>query len=82
MSSNDTFTAGVIVVWVTAFEGCTENASFDAGRLGAVMVNPVLVADRENDRVQVFQPDGTFVKEGFYAKNTLGAGSAWDIACR
>jgi DNA-binding beta-propeller fold protein YncE len=39
----------------------------------------VYVCDRQNDRLQVFQPDGTFVKEGFYAKNTLGAGSVWDI---
>ena len=39
----------------------------------------VYVCDRANDRVQVFQPDGTFVKEAFYAKNTLGAGSVWDI---
>jgi DNA-binding beta-propeller fold protein YncE len=37
------------------------------------------VCDRQNDRLQVFQPDGTFVKEMFYAKNTLGAGSVWDI---
>jgi DNA-binding beta-propeller fold protein YncE len=40
----------------------------------------VYVCDRQNDRIQVFQPDGKFVKEGFYAKNTLGAGSAWDLA--
>jgi DNA-binding beta-propeller fold protein YncE len=38
------------------------------------------VCDRVNDRLQVFKPDGTFVKEGFFAKNTLGSGSAWDIA--
>src|SRR4029077_3711561 len=40
----------------------------------------VYVCDRANDRVQVFQPDGKFVKEAFYARNTLGAGSVWDIA--
>jgi DNA-binding beta-propeller fold protein YncE len=40
----------------------------------------VYVCDRQHDRVQVFQPNGTFVKEAFYAKNTLGSGSAWDIA--
>jgi hypothetical protein len=39
----------------------------------------VYVCDRANDRVQVFQPNGTFVKEAFYARNTLGAGSVWDI---
>jgi len=40
----------------------------------------VYVCDRANDRVQVFRPDGTFVREAFYAKETLGSGSAWDIA--
>jgi DNA-binding beta-propeller fold protein YncE len=38
------------------------------------------VCDRANDRVQVFRPDGSFVKEAFFAKETLGSGSAWDIA--
>jgi DNA-binding beta-propeller fold protein YncE len=37
------------------------------------------VCDRVNDRIQVFKPDGTFVKETFIAKQTLGAGSVWDI---
>ncbi len=40
----------------------------------------VYVCDRVNDRLQVFKPDGTFVKEAFIAKRTLGSGSAWDIA--
>ena len=39
----------------------------------------IYVCDRQNDRLQVFKPDGTFVKEMFYAKNTKGAGSVWDI---
>ncbi|HEY2012245.1 MAG TPA: hypothetical protein VGH38_02035 [Bryobacteraceae bacterium] len=38
------------------------------------------VCDRPNDRIQVFKPDGTFVKETIIAKNTLGDGSVWDIA--
>jgi DNA-binding beta-propeller fold protein YncE len=38
------------------------------------------VCDRANDRIQVFKPDGTFVKEIIIAKNTLGDGSVWDIA--
>jgi DNA-binding beta-propeller fold protein YncE len=38
------------------------------------------VCDRANDRIQVFKTDGTFVKEAFVAKRTLGSGSAWDIA--
>jgi len=28
----------------------------------------------------VFKKDGTFVKEWFFEKNTLGAGAVWDIA--
>ena len=38
------------------------------------------VCDRVNDRIQVFKKDGTFVKEQFIAKRTLGDGSVWDIA--
>jgi len=38
------------------------------------------VCDRVNDRVQVFKPDGTFVKEVFIEKQTRGSGSSWDIA--
>lgn len=38
------------------------------------------VCDRTNDRLQVFKTDGTFVKETFIEKNTLGDGSAFDIA--
>ncbi len=40
----------------------------------------VYVCDRPNDRIQVFQKDGKFVKETFIAKRTLGDGSVWDIA--
>jgi DNA-binding beta-propeller fold protein YncE len=40
----------------------------------------VYVCDRTNDRIQVFQKDGVFVKEAFIAKKTLGDGSVWDIA--
>jgi hypothetical protein len=38
------------------------------------------VCDRVNDRIQVFTPEGKFVKEAFIAKRTLNAGSVWDIA--
>jgi DNA-binding beta-propeller fold protein YncE len=38
------------------------------------------VCDRPNDRIQTFKPDGTFLKEFFVARNTLGDGSVWDIA--
>lgn len=40
----------------------------------------VYACDRQNDRVQVFQKDGKFVKEAFVSKTTLGDGSMWDIA--
>ena len=40
----------------------------------------IYVCDRANDRIQVFQKDGTFVKEGFIAKETLASGSVWDLA--
>jgi hypothetical protein len=40
----------------------------------------VYVCDRTNDRIQVFRRDGTFVKEAFVARRTLGSGSVWDIA--
>jgi len=38
------------------------------------------VCDRGNDRIQVFKPDGTFIKEVFIEKETLGSGSVFDIA--
>ena len=38
------------------------------------------VCDRVGDRLQVFTPDGKFVTEGFFEKDTLNAGSVWDIA--
>ncbi len=40
----------------------------------------VYVCDRQNNRIQVFKKDGTFVKEGFVSKTTLGNGAVWDIA--
>ena len=39
----------------------------------------VYVCDRTNDRIQVFRNDGTFVREQFIARQTLGSGSVWDI---
>ena len=40
----------------------------------------VYVCDRQNNRIQVFRKDGTFVKEAFVSKTTLGEGAVWDIA--
>jgi DNA-binding beta-propeller fold protein YncE len=42
--------------------------------------NLVYVCDRQNNRLQVFTKDGTFVKEHFYAPRTLRSGSTWDVA--
>jgi DNA-binding beta-propeller fold protein YncE len=41
--------------------------------------NLVYVCDRVNNRIQVFQKNGTFVKEIFVARDTLGNGSTWDV---
>lgn len=40
----------------------------------------VYVCDRVNNRIQVFQKDGTFVDEVIVERLTRGAGSAWDVA--
>ena len=40
----------------------------------------VYVCDRQNDRIQVFDKQGKFVKEGFVSKMTTGDGSVWDLA--
>ncbi|HEY7568165.1 MAG TPA: hypothetical protein VH762_11375 [Gemmatimonadaceae bacterium] len=40
----------------------------------------IYVCDRPNDRIQVFQKDGKFVKEVRIAPRTRGDGSVWDIA--
>jgi DNA-binding beta-propeller fold protein YncE len=39
----------------------------------------VYVCDRNADRIQVFHKDGTFVKEAFVERSTLGNGSTFDI---
>jgi DNA-binding beta-propeller fold protein YncE len=38
------------------------------------------VCDRNSDRLQVFKPDGTFVREVFIARGTKASGSVWDVA--
>ena len=40
----------------------------------------VYVADRANNRIQTFRLDGTFVKEGYNRRETLGTGSAFGVA--
>jgi hypothetical protein len=38
------------------------------------------VADRRNNRIQVFRQDGEFVTEAFARRGTLASGSAFDVA--
>jgi DNA-binding beta-propeller fold protein YncE len=38
------------------------------------------VCDTENDRIQVFKKDGSFVREKTVAPATRGTGSVWDVA--
>lgn len=40
----------------------------------------VYVCDRGSNRIQVFTKAGDFVSEHFYAPETLGEGSTWDVA--
>jgi len=40
----------------------------------------VYVCDRVNDRLQVFTPEGKFIKEMYYKIKTKTDGSVWDIA--
>ena len=40
----------------------------------------IYVCDRQANRLQVFKPDGSFVKEAHFAQQTLASGSVWDIA--
>ena len=39
----------------------------------------VYICDRSEDRIQIFQKDGTFVSEHIIAPATLAQGSTWDI---
>jgi DNA-binding beta-propeller fold protein YncE len=40
----------------------------------------IYVCDRVGDRLQVFTPEGKFVKEAWFAKSTKGSGAVWDVA--
>jgi len=42
--------------------------------------NLLYVCDRQSNRIQVFTPEGKFVKEAFFATSSLGEGSTWDVA--
>ncbi len=49
---------------------------------GVILSNDGLlyVCDRTNNRIQVFKTDGTYVKETWVAKPTLGDGATFDVA--
>ena len=38
------------------------------------------VCDRQSNRLQVFTREGEFVKEAFFAPESLGEGTTWDVA--
>jgi WD40 repeat protein len=40
----------------------------------------IYVCDRPNNRIQVFTREGEFVREAFFAPETLGDGAVWEIA--
>ncbi len=40
----------------------------------------IYVCDRGADRIQVFRPDGTFVREALFAPETRAMGSTWDLS--
>ena len=62
--------------------GGTPAKQFGAPVLCATLSNDgmVYVCDTQNDRIQVFKKDGSFVKEKVIAPKTLGMGSVWSIA--
>ena len=60
-----------------------ESASKQFRTLSCVEISKdgmVYVCDRQNNRIQVFQKDGKFVKEGVISKGTTGDGAVWDVA--
>lgn len=63
--------------------GATEYPEQFLGPVHAVVQGPddlVYVADRTGNRIQVFEKNGTFVREALIAPDTLSSGSAWDLA--
>ena len=69
----------------------TDDAAYDPAALPRQFGTPVhgvrlsrdglvYVADRSNDRIQVFRPDGEFVQEATIAPATRALGSVWDVA--
>jgi DNA-binding beta-propeller fold protein YncE len=42
--------------------------------------NLVYVCDRTSNRLQIFRPDGTFVREVYMARDSRSDGAVWDVA--
>jgi DNA-binding beta-propeller fold protein YncE len=42
--------------------------------------NLVYVCDRTSNRLQIFRPDGTFVREVYIQRDSRGDGAVWDVA--
>ncbi len=73
--------------WGAFGKAATDVAGMDAGSqfgnpLSCVQLSNdgmVYVCDRANDRIQVFDKTGKFLKEKTIAPSTRGAGSVWDV---
>lgn len=64
------------------YNATDEPAKFFRNPVHAVRLSDddlVYVADRKNNRIQVFKKDGTFVRESLIALQTLREGAVWDI---
>ena len=75
------YSAEVASIWPPNYD--TTKASQQFHTVHAVRLSRdglVYVADRVNNRIQVFRKDGTFVREGYIARATRAMGSVWDIA--
>jgi hypothetical protein len=65
-----------------AFKRQWRGHGMDFARLSCIAVSKdrlVYVCDRKNDRLQVFNTDGTFVKDVLVSKATTGNGSVWGV---
>lgn len=66
-----------------AYDPAAEPAQQFRGPVHGITISrdgEVFVADRRSNRVQVFDREGTFLREGFVAPETLSMGSIWDVA--
>lgn len=72
--------------WFSAPDAIGSRGSRDLTQFSTVhcvtmIGDELFVCDRTNDRIQVFKPDGAYLREIFYNREMAGAsGSAWDVA--